>query len=850
MLLPTRLHAFFAPPYRLGTRILSATSLVVVVLAGTYSVVAYQRLARETMESVQRWSHAVAQLVSSANVSHLVVNDIAAIESHLQQVALLPGIAHIAVFRSNGTLLVEAYKAQGAVQSRVGGAERMPMPLQGVKTLPDRVTDDVYESWSGLDTGSTHPRAWVRVRYSLAQRSEELRRLWLQSAVGIALLVGFLIVGLQLVISRALRPLQTLFGFAQHMPRHIGSHIDVAHDCVEFNELGVALNQASASIAEQVGRIQAIVSTAAEAIIGLDAQGRVVTVNPTASSFFGRPEHELLGHDVERCVPGLSLASLRDMFGTDADSVTTISRVVRQELSGTRADGSLFPVEISLGRVSHSQDLRYVCIVRDITDEKSSRDMMELYERALACSHNAVFITHTGRAHYPIVYINEAFQNLLGLPAHQVLGRSMDILRGSNAYNPASQELALAVKEGRNTNVTLERNRTDGQRQTADVSLSPIHSEQGVLTHFIGIASDVSARVHAENANAERRAQLDAIFSLSPDGFVLFDAQDHLVFANPAFERMTGQRWMDATAPLTLHNFEQAMRALCDPAHSLPPMEAQDTPSDDALARLELIRPTHRVLQAQARRNTSGRSETILYFRDVTHEDAVDRMKSEFLASAAHELRTPMVSILGFTELLLHRKFSDERRTDMLQTVHRQSALLVKMINELLDLARIESRRGLDLHIGTHPLRELVDTSVKGLMRTDTERQVTVGPIPDCRVLMDPEKMQLALHNLLGNAFKYSPQGGVVSLNVRIARTQERAFAVVEVTDLGIGMTAAQVERAFERFYRADASGNIPGTGLGLSLVKEIAELHKGQVTLASAWGVGTTASLWIPLAD
>ncbi|MCP2802689.1 hypothetical protein NK936_23970, partial [Salmonella enterica subsp. enterica serovar Typhimurium] len=88
----------------------------------------------------------------------------------------------------------------------------------------------------------------------------------------------------------------------------------------------------------------------------------------------------------------------------------------------------------------------------------------------------------------------------------------------------------------------------------------------------------------------------------------------------------------------------------------------------------------HRVVQAQARRNVAGRSETILYFRDVTHEDEVDRMKSEFLALAAHELRTPMVSIYGFTELLLKRTFSDERRTDMLETIHRQSGLLVKMI--------------------------------------------------------------------------------------------------------------------------------------------------------------------------
>jgi signal transduction histidine kinase len=264
---------------------------------------------------------------------------------------------------------------------------------------------------------------------------------------------------------------------------------------------------------------------------------------------------------------------------------------------------------------------------------------------------------------------------------------------------------------------------------------------------------------------------------------------------------------------------------------------------------LQFARPQVRVVQAQSRRNIAGRSETILYFRDVTHEDAVDRMKSEFLAAAAHELRTPMVSIFGFTELLLKRKFTEERKTDMLETIHRQSGLLVKMINELLDLARIESRGGLDLKIDAYALTELVQTSVKGLMRADTDRQVDVVTVPDVQVLIDPEKMQLAMNNLLSNAFKYSPQGGSVTLQARIEKKGTEPYAVIEIRDQGIGMTTEQLDRAFERFYRADASGNIPGTGLGLSLVKEVAELHKGRIELRSEYGQGTTACLWIPIA-
>ncbi|MFO1193294.1 MAG: ATP-binding protein [Rhodoferax sp.] len=375
-----------------------------------------------------------------------------------------------------------------------------------------------------------------------------------------------------------------------------------------------------------------------------------------------------------------------------------------------------------------------------------------------------------------------------------------------------------------------------------------MRAESGALTHFVGILSDVTARVQAEAANAERRAQLDAIFGLSPDGFVLFDAQEQLVFANPAFEHLTGLAWSKPGDAMGLDDFAQALAARSVAPHAALAIRALDVSGETAQLRLELVRPQRRVLQIRARHNTEGRRETIVYFRDVTHEDEVDRMKSEFLASAAHELRTPMVSIFGFTELLLRRRFTPERQADMLDTIHRQSGRLVNMINELLDLARIESRRGLDLQIVDYPLRDLVDNTVRGLMRKDSERQVVVGAIPDVPVLADPEKMQLALTNLLSNAFKYSPHGGDVTLDCRIEQRGGTRFALLEVRDHGIGMTPEQVERAFERFYRADKSGNIPGTGLGLSLVKEVAELHKGQVRLESEAGQGTTARLWIPL--
>lgn len=837
-----RLRERLSPPYSLSTLLLGALTGLTLIALLLNGLLSYDRLSRETLVTAKRLANSVAALVAGNNTEALILNDIAAVESNLVQVIQLPGVDAIAVIRADRRLLVEVSKKGDASVSRIGGQVALPAFIADSQVPQDRLDDSRYEAWSGIGMASGSPLGWVRVQYSLEQRRLELERLWKKTLWGLLLTIALILAVLPFIINLVLRPIRRLSDITGNLSTQLGHRFAIDATSLEARRLADALNKASHDVAEQVARVQVIVNTAAVAIISLDDKGQVISANPATTSIFGREESELLGLPLERCVPGLNEELLRSLCGGLGDIPGRVYRIVRNDFFGTRIEGTRFPIEISLGQTPVGGNLRYVCIVRDVTDERAAQETTELYERALASSHNGVFITNATVSSQPIIFINEALQKITGLAAPQVLGRGLDLLLDGNRDEEGSGELRRAITEERSTSVTVQNVLSKYLQLTAEVSLSPVRSAQGTLTNFVGIVSDVTARVQAEQAMAERSAQLDAIFSLSPDGFVLFDAEGGMMFANPAFERMTGRSWQKDGQTITLEAFEATVASLCHPEHPLPSLKA---PVDGV--RLLLSRPQHRVVLTQSRRNIAGRGETILYFRDVTHEDEVDRMKSEFLASAAHELRTPMVSIFGFTELLIKRQFSDERRADMLQTIHRQSGLLVKMINELLDLARIESRRGLDLHIGEHPLSELVRSSVKGLMRKDDERQVSVGRLPDVPVLIDPEKMQLALNNLLSNAFKYSPQGGEVTLTAHCRVQDGCDYVVLEVRDEGIGMTPEQLTRAFERFYRADASGNIPGSGLGLSLVKEIAELHNGRVELQSVAGRGTTSRLWIP---
>lgn len=241
-------------------------------------------------------------------------------------------------------------------------------------------------------------------------------------------------------------------------------------------------------------------------------------------------------------------------------------------------------------------------------------------------------------------------------------------------------------------------------------------------------------------------------------------------------------------------------------------------------------------------------SVAAIYLRDVTQAHDIDRMKSDFLSAAAHELRTPLASIYGFAELMLVRTLGPEKQKELLGTIHRQAKSLIDLINELLDLSRIEARQGKDLNIVSCPLAALVESTVSGLhYKADKHRLVCDLRHGALSVLADPEKTRQALLNVLSNAVKYSPQGGTVTISTSLRGLAGQQQIGVQVRDEGMGMDEAQCRRAFERFYRAHPLGDIPGTGLGLSLVQEIMQLQQGEAELSSVPGAGTTVTLWLP---
>ena len=224
----------------------------------------------------------------------------------------------------------------------------------------------------------------------------------------------------------------------------------------------------------------------------------------------------------------------------------------------------------------------------------------------------------------------------------------------------------------------------------------------------------------------------------------------------------------------------------------------------------------------------------------------LDRMKSEFLSTAAHELRTPLTSIVGFSEILLKRKLDEERSNRFLRIINEESVSLAGLINDLLDVSRIESGKGFKINKAPTDLGGIILENVD-LFKSQTDKHTfEVNLPPDLsKIELDKDKINQVIENLLSNALKFSPKGG--SLTVSVDKTDEKVK--VAITDTGMGIPEKDLPHIFEKFYRAESSSiqAIGGTGLGLAIVKYIVESHGGKISVESKEGKGSAFSFTLP---
>ncbi|MDZ4185081.1 MAG: ATP-binding protein [Desulfuromonadales bacterium] len=386
-----------------------------------------------------------------------------------------------------------------------------------------------------------------------------------------------------------------------------------------------------------------------------------------------------------------------------------------------------------------------------------------------------------------------------------------------------------------------------------DVVGMPVKDRQGKVQQVVIVYHEVTERKEGEeelcralNQAVEAQQNIAAIVSSVCEGLLVVDPSGTLLLANPAARGMLSLPAEEVVGQTLQQLFLDSEL----PGRWLRAVQQNNAgePFDDHLGGTEGGKSRcYQVRMALLHAADGTVRGGVLTLREVTVERELEKMKSDFVSTAAHELRTPLTSILGFAELLQDSEnFSLQERAEFAALIHDRAEKLSELIDELLDISRIEAGQVISLARQAIPLAPLVETSLKFFRHSSPRHQfkllLSTAPLI---VYADPRRISQVLDNLLSNAVKYSPEGG--SITVQLDCTTEHC--TVSISDEGIGMSSEQIERIFDKFYRVDASTTaVQGVGLGMTIVRDLIKSHGSEITVKSAPGQGTTISFTLPL--
>ena len=610
-------------------------------------------------------------------------------------------------------------------------------------------------------------------------------------------------------------------------------------------------------------RITTILDNVLDGIITINKLGIVESFNKSAERIFGYAAAEVIGNNVKMLMPEPD-QNRHDGYIHNYSS-TGIKKIIGtgREVIGRRKDGSTFPMDLAVSEKWRGDNQLFIGIMRDITVRKHAEQMAETYRERLR---RGQIFANIGTWDWDIqsgnLYWTERIATLFGYPEGNLETSYANFLA---AVHPDDRQAVIdAVHACIEHDVPYEiEHRVVWQDGTVRWLLergAVMRDPSGKPLQMLGVVQDVDVRKRAQLALADHERQLREAQALARIGNWSANLRNGELIWSDEIYRIFGHE------PRSFTPTVEAFRAAVHPDDLDLVWEsekrAEQTGSHDVVHRIVrpdgAVRHVHELARAES--DASGNLVRLVgTVQDVTERtqaeqaliaareeaDRANQAKSEFLSSMSHELRTPMNAILGFGQLIEYDSNLSDDNKENVHEILKAGHHLLELINEVLDLAKIESGH-IDLSLEPVGVFDIVEECLSLASTLADKRGIELSHtgLKGITVRADRTRLKQALLNLLSNAIKYNGEGGSVRIEVSPSGNDRLR---IRVTDTGPGIPAVRLSELFQPFNRLGAeNSDIEGTGVGLTITRRIAGMMGGSVDVESEVGVGST--FWIEL--
>lgn len=590
-------------------------------------------------------------------------------------------------------------------------------------------------------------------------------------------------------------------------------------------------------------RFRALLETAPDAMVIINAKGAIELVNAQTERIFGYPRADLIGQPVETLVPERLRSRHLGHRGNYFHAPKVREMGAGTELSGRRRDGSEFPIEISLSPLETDQGTWVTAAIRDVTQSKRERDAAVRLAAIVESSNDAIIGKDMrGR----ITSWNRAAVQTFGYTAEEVIGKEVTMLFPPDRLHEEQQILERVRGGEQIKHFETQRRAADGRLLEMSLTISPILDASGKVVGASTIGRDISERKQAD-------ARFRSLLETAPDAMVIIDRAGKIVLVNAQTERLFGYSRADMIGQPVEMLIPERLRG----RHGEHRGTYFHSPKVREMgAGLELwgLRSNGKEFAIEISLSPMDAGDEQLAtaaIRDITERKEVEsklaryaeelarsnRDLEQFAYVASHDLQAPLRSVIGFSQLLRRRYESqfDQDGREFLEHVESSARHMQALINGLLAFSRVGSQGADFVEVDAEAVLRDVENNLSAVIR-ERNAQVTHDPLP--RVRASKLEFNQLLQNLIANGLKFQPGQ---EPRVHVSATRVKGGWQFSVRDWGIGIGGEHQERIFQIFQRLHPPEAYEGTGIGLAVCQKIVQRHGGRIWVESVPGEGAT---------